>query len=306
MIYDAVLCVAPQHKDIALIAIKALYLHSQPRKIFVVSARENFTFFSEKLAQHLPIHLLDEDHIIANTNLNTIQNYLIQRFALNDRSGWYFQQFLKMAICNIADIADYYVIWDSDTILLKNIDFFDKEGKVLISTKIENHTPYFKLIKKILGIEKQVNFSFISEHMMVNKFYMKELLNHIIAQTPDKISWVEFILNTIDKKDMTSGFSEFETYGNFIATKYKDSFKCRVLKSIRHGTQIYGSIPNKYDVFSLMLSGYVFITFETYHTPSKKRIRIIANKIKSGIFYKFCDLTHLCSMKLNIINKIFR
>ncbi len=300
MIYDAVLCVKPGHKHIALIAIKSLYVCSQPRKIFVVSSRENFTFFSEKL--NLPIYLLDENSIIANINLNTIQDYLMQRVQSNYRSGWYFQQFLKMAICNIVDIADYYLIWDSDTILLKNVDFFDKEGRVFISPKTAYHKPYFKLIKKILGIEKQVNFSFISEHMMINKFYMKELLNNLIAQTPDKISWVEFILNAIDEQHLThSGFSEFETYGNFIATKYKDSFKLRPLKSIR-GANIYGAVPNKYDVFSLMLSNYVFATFETWHIPSKKRV--IANKIKSSIFYKFCNLTYLYRTKIDLANKI--
>jgi len=56
-----------------------------------------------------------------------------------------------MAICNYSDMADHYLIWDSDTILLKSLLFFDKEKRVLINPETEYHEPYFILIKKSSG-----------------------------------------------------------------------------------------------------------------------------------------------------------
>jgi len=291
MIYDSVLCVSSRHKDIALKAIRSLHLFTQSRKIFIITSRQNFTFFENMLEARFPVYLLDEDEIIENINLRVLQEYFTRRIGTSLRAGWYFQQFLKMSVCNLSDVADHYLIWDSDTVLLQPLIFFDQDVRVLVNPKTEYHQPYFELIKKALGIEKQIGFSFISEHFMINKSYMNELVCNFMTRSSSEISWVELILNSIDDVHLfISGFSEFETYGNFVALKYKDSFKCRSLKSTRYGTMHYGMNPNKYDIFNLMLAGYAFASFEVWQSASKKRIA--ANKAISGIIYMSCLFLH--------------
>ncbi len=166
--FDAVVCVGPQHKKIAVKAIRSLYLNAEPRLIFVLTAIENFSFLKQNLEPNLPIRMVDENQALRDINFLEIKNFLAQRIGSNQRAGWYFQQFLKMSMCHHPDINDLYLLWDSDTILLQPLNFFDHE-KVLIKPGTEYHEPYFKTINKLLDIDRQVDYSFISEHMMIKK-----------------------------------------------------------------------------------------------------------------------------------------
>jgi hypothetical protein len=288
MIYDAVVCVAPQHKNIALKAIRSLHLFARPRRILIVTAQKNFPFFENALGTRLPIRLIDEDKIMDGLTLHNIQEYFNRRIGWSDRAGWYFKQFLNMSMANFPNTAEYYLIWDSDTVLLQPLTFFSPDGRVLVNPKTKIHKPYFELIRKILGIEKQVDFSFVSEHFMINTCHMKELVGDIARQTSGKMSWFELILNSLDDQDLYgSGFAEYETYGNYIAFKYRNSFQCRPLKSIRNGAKYYGTNPSKYDFFNLMMAGYAFATFEVWETASKTRVA--ATKAVSKIFYLSCS-----------------
>ncbi len=57
--------------------------------------------------------------------------------------------------------------------------------------------------------------------------------------------WWRVILEGIADKDLScSGFSEYETYGNFIALHFPHKFKIRNLKKTRHGTFLLGDTPN--------------------------------------------------------------
>jgi hypothetical protein len=305
IMYDTVLCVSPRHSFLALIAVRSIALFTKTRKIFIITARSHFDFFERNLEASLPIHLLDEDELIESVDLCSIQDILQQRIGLSRRAGWYFQQFLKMALCYRSDVANYYLIWDSDTVLLKPMNFFDESGKVLVNPRTENHQPYFYLIKNLLGIRKQVDFSFISEHFMVKKAYMQELIGKVSEQSAGRGSWVETILNRIEDQELQkSGFSEYETYGNYIAALYRKSFDCRVLKSTRSGATLYGMNPDKYDLFRLMQSGYEFVTFEGWYPRSKRQI--FKNKLHSRVHYLVCSLTNRCGTQREAASKLYQ
>jgi len=281
--FDAVLCVAPKHKNLALRAVRSLEIFSSARNIFIITSSKNFSFFKENILSNEKIKLLDEDLLIENISLSYIKEYLNKRINSDIKSGWYFQQFLKMAASNLSYISEHYLIWDSDTVLLRPLEFFDELGRVCINPNTENHLPYFKVLKKLLGIEKQVDYSFISEHLIVNKKYMNDLISSIknnSNQGNGNISWVEIILDAIDDEDLNgSGFSEFEIYGNYIAKYFSNSFLPRPLSSIRTGTEIYGVNPNKHDLYKLMQSGYFLVSFEDWHYASPKRVAL--NKLIS-------------------------
>jgi hypothetical protein len=269
MIYDAVLCVSPLNREVALKAIRSLRLFAQSRTIFVITAQKNFSFFLNNLGAEFPVRLLDEDNLIEDIGLREIQAYFTNRTGSPQRAGWYFQQFLKMAISQQAEIADHYLIWDSDTIMLQPVNFFDDKGSVLVNAKSENHKPYFQTITQILSIEKQVKFSFISEHLMVNKRYMSQLIDALQTRAA-ATSWVEYVLNSVADKDINaSGFSEYETYGNFVCLNYPGHLQQRSLKSTRFGTLFYGPNPTQQDLFCLKLANYVFATFEAKQMTSK-------------------------------------
>jgi hypothetical protein len=98
--------------------------------------------------------------------------------------------------------------------------------KCFFTMKSEHHVPYFKTINVLFdgAIFKLTNKSFIAEHMMVDKDIMMEIIRKI--ESNRKINGNKFyekILYAIDDNEIAgSGFSEFETYGNYVLKYYPE------------------------------------------------------------------------------------
>ncbi len=274
MNYDSVVCVNPRHLEIALKAIRSLRLFSSCNRIFVISQGEALSYFDHRQSGLGALRLLDEDRIFPGLSLSSVKDILHRRIGRDKRAGWYLQQFLKMSMSQHQEIAEYYLIWDSDTILLRTMNLFS-ENKVLVNPTKEYHPPYFKTMEKLLTLKRQVDFSFISEHMMVYSAYMRDLIAELstAADSAGRTSWVGYVMANIEEHDLNgSGFSEFETYGNFIAARYPDSFVCRPLQSLRLGSRYFGENPARFDLVRLMRLGNVFVSFEKNHAGSRMRI----------------------------------
>lgn len=190
----------------------------------------------------IPLNFVNENTLI---DIKKVKNLIKRRneFAYF-RSGWYIQQFLKMQYCRICQ-DKYYLIWDSDTIPIKDVRMFNSYGKPFFDIKTEYHEPYFITMKKIFpGLEKKWNYSFISEHMLIKTEIMKNLINRIeINNNLPGDTWYEKIINCIDIEYLDkSGFSEFETYGAFVNKYYNNTYDIRPWKSLREGSQYYN--PN--------------------------------------------------------------
>ena len=153
------------------------------------------------------------------------------------RSGWYIQQFLKMVYSNITK-DKFYLVWDSDTIPVKKVNMFKKNGKPFFDVKTEYYESYFITMKNIFPeLGKKYDYSFISEHMIINTKLMKNMINRI-SENNNLIgnTWYEKIINNIEIKYLSqSGFSEFETYGTFVKEHYSQVYSIRPWKSLRFG-----------------------------------------------------------------------
>ena len=200
------------------------------------------------------------------------------------RAGWYVQQFIKMGFCNFTDDA-YYLIWDSDTIPLKPAEFFDSEGRPYFDMKTEYNPPYFATMGRILpGVKKAVRKSFISEHMVIRSGYMREMIREIEANnTLEGGNFQEKIMNAVDAGDLhESGFSEFETYGNYVMARHEGSYLLRAWRSLGHGGRFYSDISQvSPDVLRWISSGYDAATFEKFSERSR-----IARLVRTKTFQK--------------------
>ena len=142
--------------------------------------------------------------------------------------GWYYQQFLKMEYSRICE-DEYYMTWDGDTIPCAPFSMFQEEsGLPYLDLKQEYHALYFETLEKILpGIRKVIGQSFISEHMLFNKRIMQNLIAKIEENDniPGTKYW-EKIINAIKPEQISeSAFSEFETYGTYVAFTEPDHYK---------------------------------------------------------------------------------
>ncbi|NGM63269.1 hypothetical protein G5B30_15275 [Sphingobacterium sp. SGG-5] len=275
--YDIVICVGEQHLDIVQTSILYIKKYLTPQKIIVITNKKHFHRFDNLTKNLNNLLFVDENTLNPYITFNTIAEIIEKKTASTDRTGWYFQQFLKMEICKIVS-SDHYLIWDADTIPLSHIYFFEKAmSKVLVQPSNEYHIPYFNTLKKILNIEKSCTNSFISEHFMVSKEIMLSLIKKLEGRN-NTLHWSQYILSQIDIKDLLlSGFSEYETYGNYILQYFPDTIKIRSaknkLKSYRFGAELFGSLPTRTSLFFLKKSGYHYVTFEVWNKGSLKQIR---------------------------------
>jgi hypothetical protein len=158
-------------------------------------------------------------------------------------TGWYYQQFLKMQYAFVCE-DEYYMVWDGDTVPCKKVNMFSEEtGQPYLDLKHEYHLEYFDTMAKLLpGFRKVIERSFISEHMLFKCDIMKRLIADIEKNEniPGEKFW-EKIINAIAPEVIyNSAFSEFETYGTYVALKYPDVYKLREWHSFRLGGSFYG------------------------------------------------------------------
>ena len=106
----------------------------------------------------------------------------------------------------------------------------------------EYHALYFETIEKILpGMRKVIGKSFISEHMLFNKTIMQSLIAKIEENDviPGVTYWEKIIHSIRPEKICDSGFSEFETYGTYVAFTDPGRYKLREWHSFRLGAEFF-------------------------------------------------------------------
>ncbi|WP_158992234.1 FkbM family methyltransferase [Mucilaginibacter sp. L196] len=135
-------------------------------------------------------------------------NYIVNN---QDRSGWLFQQLLKLSADKIVE-KENFLILDADTIFIKP-KVFVYEQKAILDMSQERHEAYHRVYEQILKIKTTSKLSFITHYMLFNKMMLKDLKAKI--ELIHNESWDKVILNNVDYTD-ASGFSEYETYGNFL------------------------------------------------------------------------------------------
>ena len=206
-------------------------------------------------------------------------------------AGWYEQQFLKMSYSKICK-KNYYLIWDADTVPIKYIRMF-KNDKPIFDMKTEHHIPYFNTMNRLIPGMNFANRSYISEHMLIKTDFMKNLINLIEMNhnISGKYFW-EKILMAIDLKDINaSGFSEYETYGTYVDTKYPNFYIHRNWYSKRDSTTYYGKSENLNENDIIWLSqDYDALSFEKWTLFNKRNLEIAKNiilqkKIKPNEFF---------------------
>ena len=234
---------------------------------------------------------IEEGELISCEKVSYLLEQRCNNSIVKRRTGWYVQQFLKMAYAQICE-DEFYLLWDSDTIPLKKIEVFDNSGKPYIDYKTEYHKQYFDTIGRILpGYKKEFSKSFIAEHMLVNTSQMKEVIGKIEAnEAVAGLFFYEKIINSIDTKDLSgSGFSEFETFGTYIYRNYKEQYIFRRWNSVRHGGFFFSKEKGYTDQQrDWMARNYHAISFE-----KSDKMSFLSSFIDSPLFLKSFPSTSL-------------
>lgn len=283
-------CVIPfTKKNIEILRKNIFYISKNlnPSQIILIGTKECFEEFDSGVDYSLKTKLrfIDENEMISGLSFETVKVLISNRdqYAAN-RAGWYLQQFLKIGYALICE-NDYYVCWDADTIPLKPIQML-MDNHPVFDVKNEYHLPYFRTLKRLLGIGKIEERSFISEHMIFSKEKMMSMIGEIESNsTIQGSSFWEKIINATCVVDlMHSGFSEFETYGNFVCDRFPNLYLKRELMTLRNGSGFLGLNPTG-EMLDWAAESYDTISFEIYNKPHQDVIDEFENlKLRKTLF----------------------
>ena len=130
-----------------------------------------------------------------------------------NRSGWLFQQFLKLS--GRVGTSRYYLCIDADHVLIRPHVFLTPRGETVFYMSYEEHLPYYENIHRLLPGLALDKLSYVDHKMLFDKVQLKSL--HELLERSGH-PWTEAILQSYDRS-CHAGFSEFELYGNFVKRK---------------------------------------------------------------------------------------
>jgi hypothetical protein len=243
---------------------QSLRRHLPDAEIHVITKREDFPKFTEACGRELT--LWDEADLVPNMTLGELRKIPYPFFPKG--AGWYFQQFLKFAFVNVSNDDEYYLIWDADTVLLRPIELFNPEGKPYYTTATEYHIPYFETYQAIFGNKAHREFSYISQHQIIRKRVLREMLSKMEALHPSSKNWAWAIMENLSGSG-SNLFSEYETYGHYLKSEYPDSFVVRNLDWTRNGGKYAGN-PPKQEKLEKLGEIFDFAAFEVSHSFRRK------------------------------------
>lgn len=228
--------------------IKYIFKYLPVKKIVLIGA-DNIKGI---LQGYENIEYLNENEIYSNMNFGYIKELMEKLCGTGRRTGWYFQQFIKMAYSTVCQ-DDYYLIWDGDTVPITPISFFDEEtGKPLLAYRGHEtcDEPFYPVMDKLLPnklLHKTLQESYIAEHMLINCEIMRDLIRDIEKNDEiDGTLFFEKILNAVDRAVLNlSGFSEFETYATYVQRTKPEFYKERFWMNLRNGKTFFGNNPSE-------------------------------------------------------------
>lgn len=305
--YDLIIPIVRKDLDIVLNNIDLYFNNLQIDHIILIGSKA----VKDSIGKNPKIEFVNEDELIQGLSLQAIKQMALEVGGNTNRSGWYFQQFLKIGYSLICK-NEYYLVWDSDTIPLNILNFFSDEGKPFLSYRgyVKHDQCYQSTLTNLLSHSNLLMHptkSFITEHMLFNTSIMRHLINDI--ECNEKIEgniFFEKIFHAIPPKYVNlSGFSEFEAYSAYVLKYYSNIYTLRYWKNLRYGKIFVGQNPTQeqlnwiskvYNTISLEKFNRYWIIFRVL--SYFKLYKIIHFKYVIFCFYPFIETIYQIRVKL--------
>jgi len=215
------------------------------------------------------IQIISEEQVIPSSFIKIIEDHLDSATGQSKRAGWIYQQFFKIQGA-IDSRKDRIALWDSDTVPLKKINFFDDKLRARFYTGDEYHPPYFDMINCILGCTKSCDKSFIAQSIPFRRQLILDLCKDIENRTGIS-DWKLGILSCMRSELGESPFSEYETIGTYAMSRL--NFGDRPIPQVnsdswkRNGYEIIGPATNLPFFIHSSFYNVAFVSFERWSKP---------------------------------------
>jgi FkbM family methyltransferase len=268
----------PKHIKIWKITSKHILKYIKADNYIVVVPDKNINDFNSYT--HPKFEIISENNLLINFNLDKLRLKIDK-----NRISWYKQQFIKLELLFRLKSNEKAILWDADTIPFKNLEFFSEDGSLIFYPSHEFHSPYFIAINKLLGMNKIIKESFISQCFPITYEISSNFFRHI--ESHNSTSWYDAVIECIGINE-TSGFSEFESIGTFITHNYFDLISWHNSSWSRLGyneLKKNGLRFNQIENNNTLLSKFDYLSFEKWENMFDKKKKLI-NCINLIIFSK--------------------
>eukprot|EP00198_Chlamydomonas_reinhardtii_P007009 XP_001696345.1 predicted protein [Chlamydomonas reinhardtii] len=205
------------------------FLQPRPRRFHIVAPKgcDRFERYSSKVRCYL------EDALVPNLTSAVVRGWLHDRFSQRpaadlqrvlDRSTWFYQQFLKLAVAQyIPDLAQHFLIFDSECAPLTPP-----------ATQCLPHAGYQHTYQLLTGRpiipSPSDGSSLVTHHILVYKPYMAQFLGNITGpqHAGKHLGWAMSVLDAVaalrEMGEVNVGFSEYWSYLSWV----QDNYPCTV------------------------------------------------------------------------------
>ena len=251
-------------------------------KIYIICPSKELAYFKEKL-NFDEFKIISEDEIISFKEFELIfikeSENISYQSEFRKRLSWYYQQILKISfmINFVNEKKQNIIIWDADTVLLKEIDFYSENRSINYGTFNEFHKQYYVTNQKILNTIPKYFISFLNQFISGTVeevlLFEKNLFKNIKIEKqnlPIKLS--KLILKNIflgHKVYNGSMFSEFELIGQ--SNYLHNNIKQKPILTLRFGLD--GKL-NLIQTNLVKLLNFKHVTYEHSH-PNKKSLGML-------------------------------
>lgn len=278
---EIITCSLPRDLPVARLALDGVKKHFNAGKISVVTPLSAFAECRQVLGSE--VELLDERDLSEGMSLSDLEKKEgIEGFP--KRAGWYLQQIAKLGYALRGDPNGYYLIWDCDTVPLRPLNFFTSDDRPFYTLADEENLPYFQTYERLFGYRPNYIGSFISQHGMVEKKVAREMLAEISARHPTEENWCWAIIANLAPVSSLSLFSEYETYGNYVNTRYPETIAFRRLPWLREGAAYTQTTRPTQHLLDELAQQYYFASFETWQLANTRSVRSSLRSLASRLF----------------------
>lgn len=285
-----VLCCIQRDMQIAGHAVWGLQKFITTGPIFIVVPPHSVSQFKKVFGRG--VEVIDETELTCGISLQMLEGEKVYGFP--DRAGWYLQQFAKLGFARTGNPDEFYLIWDSDTVPTRPFSLFNKDGTPYYVMADERNEPYWETFQNLFGFKPEYRGSFISQHMIVNKSIAQDMLSLIEQNNPECPNWIMAIIKNLSRTNHISLFSEYETYGYFLSSKYPHDLSIRKSEWLRYGA-LHSISPSR-RLLRRLGHKYDYVAFESWQIDEGKmleqrrsiswRIKLFLNEFRKKISSK--------------------
>jgi hypothetical protein len=277
------------------------------------------------------IKIINEESIIS---FEDFKNYFFNNLKtttyfqeIQSRLSWYYQQVLKISfiIDFVKNNNERMIIWDSDTIILKKIDFFERDFSIKYATINEFFKAYYLTNKTIFGYLPNFFLSsllqFVSLTSLENEFLIKNLNNFSKKNNLTTAEWISNVISLAISKTFKnyngSMFSEYELIG--MSNIFLTNNMQKIIPTLRN------NLNGKFTELQKNIArtvGFYHVTYEhSYLNPNssgmllrkqswssyfKILVKNIVKFLPYLLFYYMLRLFYSLKQKKNKINYIYK